>query len=40
LITAPIIVALDWSLSFEVMYDASDYTLGVVMRHRQIRSFK
>lgn len=31
LTTAPIMRPLDWSLPFEIMYDASDYTMGVVL---------
>ena len=31
LITAPIIQPLDWSLPFEIMYDASDYAVGAVL---------
>ena len=34
LITAPIIEALDWSLPFEVMCDASDYAPGDVLGQR------
>ena len=32
LISAPIIQSLDWSLPFEIMCDASDYAVGVVLR--------
>ncbi|XP_070045350.1 uncharacterized protein [Nicotiana tomentosiformis] len=31
LVTAPIIVALDWGQPFELMCDASDYTVGAVL---------
>ena len=31
LITAHIIRSPDWNLPFEIMYDASDYALGVVL---------
>ena len=31
LISAPIIQPPDWSLPFEIMYDASDYAVGVVL---------
>ncbi|XP_022871338.1 uncharacterized protein LOC111390517 [Olea europaea var. sylvestris] len=31
LITAPFIVAPNWNLPFELMYDASDYAIGVVL---------
>ncbi|XP_022892004.1 uncharacterized protein LOC111406872 [Olea europaea var. sylvestris] len=35
LITVPIIVALDWNLPFELMCDASDYAVGVVLGQRR-----
>ena len=31
LVSAPIIVAPDWSKEFELMYNASDYAVGVVL---------
>ena len=34
LITAPIIQPPDWNLPFEIMCDASDYAIGVVLRQR------
>ena len=35
LVTAPIIAVADWSLPFEVMCGASDYTLGTVLGQRR-----
>ncbi|KAL4361300.1 hypothetical protein GQ457_04G021080 [Hibiscus cannabinus] len=31
LVTTPIVVPLDWKLPFELMCDASDYAVGVVL---------
>ena len=38
LILAPIMSALDWSLSFEIMCDASNFAIGSVLgqRHKKI----
>ena len=35
LISAPIICALDWNLPFEIMCDASDFTVGAVLGQRK-----
>ena len=35
LITAPVMQALDWGLHFEVMYDASNFALWVVLAQRK-----
>ena len=34
LVTTPIMVTLDWNKEFEIMCDASDYTMGVVLGQR------
>lgn len=39
LIDSPIIVSPDWNLPFEVMCDASDYAIGVVLRQRHDNHF-
>ena len=31
LVSAPIVIVPDWSEPFEIMYDASDYAVGVVL---------
>ncbi|GJQ92589.1 reverse transcriptase domain-containing protein [Tanacetum coccineum] len=40
LIEAPILVAPDWDLSFEIMYDASDYAVGAVLGQRDLEKKK
>ena len=37
--TAPIIIAPDWDLPFELMCDTSDYVVGVVLGQRKNKFF-
>ncbi|GJZ15239.1 reverse transcriptase domain-containing protein [Tanacetum coccineum] len=37
---APIMIKPDWSLQFEIMYDASDYAVGAVLGERIDKHFK
>src|SRR3954465_7926069 len=39
LISAPIVISLDWSLPFELMCDASNYTIGAVLGQRNNKIF-
>nr|GEX59132.1 reverse transcriptase domain-containing protein [Tanacetum cinerariifolium] len=39
LIEAPILIALDWDMPFELMCDASDFAIGVVLGQRQDKYF-
>ena len=39
LVSAPIIIAPDWSLPFEVMCDASDWAVGAVLGQRKNKVF-
>nr|GEX82290.1 reverse transcriptase domain-containing protein [Tanacetum cinerariifolium] len=40
LIEAPILIALDWDMSFELMCDASDFAIGAVLGQRQDKHFR
>ena len=40
LVLAPIVVAPDWDLPFELMCDASDYAIGVVLGQKRDRIFQ
>nr|GEV31926.1 retrovirus-related Pol polyprotein from transposon 17.6 [Tanacetum cinerariifolium] len=37
---APILIALDWNMPFELMCDASDYAIGAVLGQRQDKHFR
>nr|GEW40669.1 reverse transcriptase domain-containing protein [Tanacetum cinerariifolium] len=40
LIEAPILIALDWDMPFELMCDASDFAIGAVLGQRQEKHFR
>ena len=40
LVSAPIVVAPDWDLPFELMCDASDYAIGVVLGQKRETIFQ
>nr|GEX94538.1 reverse transcriptase domain-containing protein [Tanacetum cinerariifolium] len=40
LIEAPIMIAPDWDLPFQLMYDASDFAIGAVLGQRQEKQFR
>ena len=40
LVSAPIVVASDWDLSFELMCDASDYAVEAVLGQKRERIFQ
>ena len=39
LVSAPIIISLDWNIPFKVMCDASGVSLGVVLEKKGTKSF-
>jgi len=39
LVLAPVIIAPDWNLGFELMCDASDYVIGAVLGQRKSKFF-
>ena len=40
LVTTPIILTPDWNNDFEIMYDVSDYAMGVVLGQKTKKIFK
>ena len=40
LISAPIMLTLDWNNEFEIMCDANDYAMGAVLEQRTEKIFK
>ena len=40
LVNAPIMVASDWDLPFELMCDASDFAIGAVLGQRRDKHFQ
>ena len=40
LVTAPVILILNWNNDFEIMCDASDYSMGAVLGQRTEKIFK
>ncbi|KAD4180319.1 hypothetical protein E3N88_28910 [Mikania micrantha] len=39
LVNAPIMIALDWALPFELMFDTSDFAVGAVLGQRKDKHF-
>ena len=40
LVIAPIIATPDWSKNFEIMCDASDFSMGAVLGHKMKKTFR